>query len=63
MAGRLTQAESARFVRAATFTKRDSVAGTPTARYHTGLKWVPRSQFSRYALPAANHKLLAICEV
>ena len=32
--------------------------GRPKRNYHTALRWVPRSQFDRYALPAANLKCL-----
>jgi A/G-specific adenine glycosylase len=34
------------------------VSGRVQKRYHTEVKWVPRSRFDRYAFPAANLKLL-----
>ncbi len=35
------------------------VDGKPRAKYHSEVKWVPRSHFGRYAFPAANHKFLS----
>lgn len=34
------------------------VSGRVRKRYHTEVRWVPRSRFDRYAFPAANLKLL-----
>ncbi|UCG15668.1 MAG: A/G-specific adenine glycosylase [Phycisphaerales bacterium] len=34
------------------------VSGRVCRRYHTEVKWVPRSRFDRYAFPAANYKCL-----
>jgi A/G-specific adenine glycosylase len=36
------------------------LAGTPQATAHDQTKWVPRSQFARYAFPKANHKFLQL---
>ncbi len=36
----------------------EHIAGKPQKHYHTELKWVPRSQFERYAMPAADLKFL-----
>ena len=33
-------------------------AGRPRAIYHREIKWIRRAQFSRYAFPSANHKLI-----
>ncbi len=34
------------------------IGGKPKSLYHNEIKWVPPSQFDRYAFPAANHKFL-----
>ena len=36
----------------------EHVGGKPQTIYHTVLKWIPRSQFKRYAMPAADLKFL-----
>ena len=36
----------------------DWLAGIPQATEHVQTKWVPRSQFARYAFPKSNHKFL-----
>lgn len=37
-----------------------SPAGTPKPQFHTQLKWIPKSQFPRYAFPGANQKFLKL---
>ncbi len=37
----------------------EPAGGRIRAKYHDALKWVPPSQFDRYAFPAANHKFLS----
>lgn len=37
-------------------------SGRIRSKEHTELKWVPRAQLSRYALPKANHKFVTLLE-